>query len=77
MNDLGIMNGWKDEPQAYTKHLATCGEPYTYKHCLGKPGHSEMRTNRRYNEARTSLGHCYNQYTCQDCGISYKVDSSG
>ncbi len=26
---------------------------------------------------RERLGNCYNQYTCADCGISYKVDSSG
>ena len=32
---------------------------------------------RVYNETRKQLGNCYNEYTCNDCGISYRVDSSG
>ena len=25
---LGIMNGWKETPAQYTKHLAECGTEY-------------------------------------------------
>jgi len=75
--NLGTMNGWKTEPVEYVNHLENCGREYTYKYFLGKPGDFEMRTDRRYNETRKNLGNCYNEYTCQDCGISYKVDSSG
>jgi len=77
MKDLGTMNGWSNKPKAYTNHLATCGQDYTYKHYLGTPGKFEMRTEKQYAMSQKNLGNCYNEYTCKDCGISYKVDSSG
>jgi transposase-like protein len=76
MKDLGTMNSWSTEPKAYVDHLATCGEDYAYKHFLGTPGKFVIRTQKQYNVVRMNLGNCYNQYTCKDCGIVYKVDSS-
>ena len=75
--NLGTMNGWKEQPKEYTKHLAECGTEYTYKYAMGKPGVYEMRTGRRYDMTRKNLGTCYNQHTCNECGITYRVDSGG
>ena len=36
---LGIMNGWKETPAEYTKHLAECGSEYevTIRYMEPKP----------------------------------------
>ena len=75
--NLGIMNGWREQPKEYTKHLAECGTEYTYKCAMGKPGVYEMRTGRRHDMTVTRKGNCYTGYKCNECGISYSVDSSG
>ena len=82
MIDLGTMNGWKEQPKEYTKHLAECGTEYEGVYCNGQyspsdPRHKEVRIYRNYNMTRKSLGTCYNQHTCNECGITYRVDSGG
>ncbi len=34
MKYLGIMNGWKETPAEYTKHLAECGTEYETTICF-------------------------------------------
>ena len=33
MKYLGIMNGWKETPAEYTRHLAECGTEHEYTRC--------------------------------------------
>ena len=75
--DLGIMNGWKEQPQEYTDHLANCGTERIALIYHGDPKNPTEEIVRDYNVSRRNLGTCYNQYTCNDCGITYKVDSGG
>jgi|TARA_R110000824_G_scaffold160660_4_gene335563 hypothetical protein len=77
--DLGIMNGWNwDNPPAeYTQHLAECGTERIALIYHGDPKNPTEEIVRDYNESYTNLGTCYNQITCNDCGITYRVDSSG
>ncbi len=75
--DLGTMNGWKERPQEYKDHLANCGTERIALVYHGDPNNPTEETVRDYNVYRRNLGMCYNQYTCNDCGITYKVDSSG
>lgn len=55
IEDLGTMNGWKEEPELYQLHEAYCNPHNVYE--------------RR-------LGNCYCEYTCEDCYITWRVDSS-
>jgi hypothetical protein len=64
--DLGIMNGWKVIPEKYLDHLTKCGYDMTW------PNGRE----RRYRLEEKNIGRCYNSYTCNDCGCSWRVDSS-
>jgi len=77
--NLGTMNGWVNEPTEYTSHLAECGTERETVSCNTVNGVITRTPTmvRVYNETRKQLGNCYNEYTCNDCGISYKVDSSG
>ena len=75
--DLGIMNGWKEQPQEYTDHLANCGTERIALIYHGDPKNPTEEIVRDYNMTRTNLGTCYNQHTCHDCGITYRVDSGG
>jgi hypothetical protein len=74
--NLGCMNGWNGEPAEYTAHKETCGTEYQGKYMLGRPGHFEMRTYRRYDVVSRNLGRCYNEYHCNECGCTWSVDSS-
>ena len=73
--DLGTMNGWQKMPVEYTKHTADCGCEYSLKDYFG-PKEYAITTSRKYNMTITQRGKCYHNYYCNDCGISYNVDSS-
>ena len=75
MKNLGIMNGWKEQPKEYTKHLAECGqlEPSVYAFMKdGKPC-QETRMVRRYNTTVEKVGtySVTRTETCHDCGCSW------
>ena len=81
---LGIMNGWKETPAQYTKHLAECGTEYETTICYMeypeeggciKRQRQEMR--KRYDMIVIRKGNCYHNHTCKECGITYDVDSGG
>lgn len=74
--NLGTMNGWKSEPAEYTAHKENCGHEVEYKYMLGRPGHFEMRTRRVQDVTVRNIGRCYNEYTCNECGCTWSVDSS-
>jgi hypothetical protein len=76
--NIGCQNGWdmKNPPAEYTKHLKCCGEEYETKYFLGSPDKFEIRKYRKNTLAQRNLGHCYNEYTCTECGIQFTVDSS-
>lgn len=75
--NLGTMNGWKMHPKEYEEHLEHCGTERSYLRYTGDPNKPEQAVIRDYQMIVENLGNCYNRYTCQDCGISYTVDSSG
>ena len=66
--DLGCQNGWKENPPAYEKHLAECGEE---RYLNGK-----LLSFKAYPETETKIGHCLTRMTCPKCGITYTADSS-
>lgn len=73
--NLGCMNGWTQDSQEqalYNQHVANCGCEKSRQLRDGR-----VYTFREYNTTSKNLGLCYNEYTCQDCGINYSVDSSG
>ena len=76
MKNLGIMNGWKEQPKEYTKHLAECGqlEPTVWAFMKdGKPCR-ETRMVRRYNTTVEKVGKysVKRTETCNDCGCSWQ-----
>jgi len=84
MINLGTANGWKEQPEAYTKHLAECGTEHEVTICFmeypeegGAIKRQRQEVRRQYDVTVTRKGNCYNNYTCNECGISYDVDSSG
>ena len=75
MKNLGTMNGWKEQPAEYTKHLAECGqlEPTVWAFMEdGKPC-SETRMVRRYNTTVEKVGtySVKRTETCNECGCSW------
>ena len=75
MKNLGIMNGWKEQPKEYTKHLAECGqlEPTVWAFMKdGKPCR-ETRMVRRYNTTVEKVGKysVKRTETCNECGCSW------
>jgi len=84
MINLGTANGWKTLPTQYTKHLAECGTEHEVTMCYmeyptegGAIRRQRQEIQRRYDMTVTNKGNCYNNHTCNECGISYDVDSSG
>ena len=82
--NLGTANGWKQTPTEYTKHLAKCGTEYETTICYMeypeqgaaiKRQRQEVR--RKYDMTITRKGNCYHNHTCNECGITYDVDSGG
>ena len=91
MKNLGTVNGWAltGTPAEYTRHLAECGKEvetticymeYHYdengNRCGSTPRRRKEMT-RRYDMTVTRKGSCYHNHTCNECGITYDVDSGG
>ena len=84
MIQLGTANGWKTQPEAYTKHLAECGTEYETTICYMEYPEQGTAINRQrqemarcYDMTVTRKGNCYHNHTCNECGITYDVDSGG
>ena len=87
MKNLGTVNGWAltGTPAEYTRHLAECGTEYevTIRYMEPKPSgvgllrKQRQEVRRKYDMTVTRKGNCYHNHTCNECGISYDVDSGG
>ena len=91
MKNLGTANGWKETPAEYTRHLAECGTEYEATICYmeygtkidangkryGSTRRQRQEVRRKYDMTVTRKGNCYHNHTCNECGISYDVDSGG
>ena len=87
--NLGTANGWKTLPTQYSKHLAECGTEYEttmcymeYEYddngkCIGSTPRQRQEMTRRYDMTVIRKGNCYHNHTCNECGITYDVDSGG
>ena len=82
--NLGTANGWKQTPTEYTKHLAECGTEYETTMCYmeypaegGAIKRQRQEIRRKYDMTITRKGNCYHNHTCNECGITYDVDSGG
>ena len=86
MKNLGTANGWTltGTPKEYTKHIAECGTEYETTICYmeypeegGCIKRQRQEVRRQYDMTVTNKGNCYNNHTCNECGITYDVDSGG
>ena len=86
MKNLGTANGWAltGTPVEYTRHLDECGTEYETTICYmeypdegGCIKRQRQEVRRKYDMTVTRKGNCYHNHTCNECGISYDVDSSG
>ena len=91
MISLGTANGWKETPAEYTRHLAECGTEYEATICYmeygtkidangkryGSTRRQRQEVRRKYDMTVTRKGNCYHNHTCNECGITYDVDSGG
>lgn len=75
--DLGTANGWQETPELFLKHNENCGTEQVTTIFHGAPGDSTQEVVRSYPVTRKNLGRCHNEYYCKECGIVYRVDSSG
>jgi len=75
--DLGTANGWQETPELFLKHNENCGTEQVTTIFHGAPGDSTQEVVRSYPVTRKNLGRCHNEYHCKECGIVYRVDSSG
>ena len=87
MKNLGTANGWAltGTPAEYTRHLAECGTEYEATICYMEPNPNgvgllrkqRQEVRRKYDMTVTRKGNCYHNHTCNECGITYDVDSGG
>jgi len=86
MKNLGTSNGWAltGTPAEYTKHVAECGTEYETTICYmeypeegGAICRQRQEMRRKYDMTVTRKGNCYHNHTCNECGITYDVDSGG
>jgi len=67
--DLGYANGWGDNPPPkYKLHKENCGELVRIR---------DDYSCRKVNVKTEKLGRNLHQYTCRECGIRWREDSSG
>ena len=81
MKNLGTMNGWKEQPAEYTKHLAECGTDkqvtiaYMEKNPngVGNVRKQRQETRRYYDTTVTKVGtySVKRTETCNECGCSW------
>ena len=78
---LGIMNGWKETPAQYTKHLAECGTEYETTICYMeypeeggciKRQRQEMRKRYDLTTKRSGTYSVKTEETCNECGCSWE-----
>ena len=78
---LGIMNGWKETPAEYTKHLAECGTEYETTICYMeypeeggciKRQRQEMRKRYDLTTKRSGTYSVKTEETCNECGGSWE-----
>ena len=79
---LGIMNGWKETPAEYTKHLAECGSEYevTIRYMEPKPSgvgllkkeRQEIRKRYDLTTKRSGTYSVKTEETCNECGCSWE-----
>ena len=81
MKYLGIMNGWKETPAEYTKHLAECGTEYETTICYMeypeeggciKRQRQEMRKRYDLTTKRSGTYSVKTEETCNECGCSWE-----
>ena len=76
MKNLGIMNGWKEQPKEYTNHLAECGVEYEQTICYMDGSTPKERTEiaRRYDTTITKTGtySVKRTETCHECGCTWE-----
>ena len=81
MTYLGIMNGWKETPAEYTKHLAECGTEYETTICYMeypeeggciKRQRQEMRKRYDLTTKRSGTYSVKTEETCNECGCSWE-----
>ena len=81
MKNLGTMNGWKEQPKEYTKHLAECGTEYQATIIYNEPNPNgvglvrkeRQETRRKYDTVVTKVGtySVKRTETCNECGCSW------
>ena len=81
MKNLGTMNGWKEQPAEYTKHLAECGTEYQTTIIYNEPNPNgvglvrkeRQETRRKYDTVVTKVGtySVKRTETCNECGCSW------
>jgi predicted transcriptional regulator len=78
---LGIMNGWKETPAQYTKHLAECGTEYETTICYMeypeeggciKRQRQEMRKRYDLTSKRSGTYSVKTEEACNECGCSWE-----
>ena len=82
MKNLGIMNGWKEQPKEYTKHLAECGTEYEVTIAYMEPNPNgiglvrkeRQETRRKYDTVVTKVGKYSVKRTesCNECGCTWE-----
>ena len=81
MKNLGTMNGWKEQPKEYTKHLAECGTDKQVTIAYMEPNPNgvglvckkRQETRRYYDTTVTKVGtySVKRTETCNECGCSW------
>ena len=93
MKYLGIMNGWKETPAEYTKHLAECGTEYETTICYMEYGtkidadgnrygstprqRQEMRKRYDLTVKKSGTYSVKTEETCNECGCSWESWTQG
>ena len=88
MTYLGIINGWKETPAKYTKHLAECGTEYETTICYMEYGtkidadrnrygstprqRQEMRKRYDLTVKKSGTYSVKTEETCNECGCSWE-----
>ena len=81
MTYLGIINGWKETPAKYTKHLAECGTEYETTICYMEypveggciqRHRQEMRKRYDLTVKKSGTYSVKTEETCNECGCSWE-----
>jgi hypothetical protein len=75
MKYLGIINGWKETPAEYTKHLAECGTKIDADgNRYGSTPRQRQEIRKRYDLTTKKSGtySVKTEETCNECGCSWE-----